>query len=452
MATSRFVPPVVGPPTPVRFPDVTHDALGNGVTVRAVSQNAVPAVTISLVVAGGTSADPVDRPGLASLVATLMHEGAGGRDAIELSDALARLGSHLDVESAPDVTVVSLTTLTRHFRAALAIVADVVQRPHLLPEDFARVRDLRRSRLKQTSQSPGAAADRGFLAAVFGDHPYGHGTLGTTRALEEASLEEARNFWMTAWTPDRATLVVVGDVTPADAVAAAREAFGAWTAPARAAAPLAAPPASRDRRILVVDRPGAPQSELRVGHTGPPRRTPLYHALVTLNAALGGQFTSRINRNLRETRGITYGARTSFDMRRMGGTFSCDTSVQGNATAEAVQEVLREIAGIRADEAIGADELAHAKDSLTRGYVRHFETAPQVARAVTLLVTHELDPDTYDRFVPAVEALTADDLAGAAQGSLRPDEATVVIAGDLEKLREPLEALGRAVEQIEPEF
>jgi len=452
MATPRFDLPVVGPPTPVHFPEVIEDVLGNGVALRAASQNAVPAVTVSLVVSGGTSADPPDRPGLSSLVAGLLHEGAGGRDAIELSDALARLGSHLDAETGSDVTVLSLTTLARHFRAALAILAVVVQRPHLLVEDFARVRDLRRSRLKQTGQSPGAAADRGFLAAVFGDHPYGHGTLGTTRALEATSLDEARSFWTTAWTPDRATVVVVGDVTPTEAFAGAREAFAGWRGSSSGAAPIAAPAASDDRRILVVDRPGAPQSELRIGHTGPPRRTPQYHALVTLNAALGGQFTSRINRNLRETRGITYGARSSFDMRRVGGTFSCDTSVQSDATADAVREVLREIEGIRADEALGADELAHAKASLTRGYVRHFETAGQIARAIALLVTHDLDAGTYDRFVPTVEALTAGDLSRAAQSALRPDEATVVVAGDLEKLRRPLEALGRDVVQIEPEF
>ena len=206
-------------------------------------------------------------------------------------------------------------------------------------------------------------ADRAILAAVFGDHPYGHGALGTTRSLEAMTLDEVRDA-LGARPGDRAraTLLVAGDVTPAASRPAAVARFGDWDGASLAAGCAVGPPAEPpDRRVRLIDRPGAPQSEVRVGHRGPPRRTPDYHALLTLNALLGGQFTSRINRNLREARAITYGARSSFEMRRAGGLFSCDTSVQADATADAVErDPARVPRGRRPRARSARTELAHA--------------------------------------------------------------------------------------------
>jgi zinc protease len=347
---------------------------------------------------------------------------------------------------------VTLTTLARHFDAAVDLLADIVRRPMMTAPDFDRVRDLRRSRLTQASRTPAAVADRAILAAVFGDHPYGHGALGTTRSIEAVTLDEVRGHWESAWGPRRATLLVAGDVEAGRVDAGARRAFGDWAGRALPLAPLAPPSAPIDRRVRLIDRPGAPQSELRVGHAGPARRTPDYHALLTLNALLGGQFTSRINRNLREARAITYGARSSFEMRRAGGLFSCDTSVQADATAIAASEILRECREVAGDDAIGADELARAKASLTRGYGRQFETAAQLARAMAHLVTFDLDYGAFDHFVPAVGRLTAADLARAAGASLHPDDAAVVVVGDLSHAGQSLESLGRDVVQTSVEF
>ena len=450
--SDRFSIPSVGAPSPVRFPHVHREVLGNGMRVWSVPHTGVPAVTVSLVVSGGTSEDPADRHGLASLVAALLTEGAGARDSIAMADAIARIGGHLSVDPAPDAITITLTTLTRYFETALGLMADIVRAPRLAGSDFDRVRDLRRSRLTQASRTPGAVADRAILTAVFGDHPYGHGALGTTRAVDAIALEDTRSWWESTWGPVRATLLVSGDVDAVRVIAGADFAFGDWAARATRPPSLAAPAAPPDRRVRLVHRAGAPQSELRVGHAGPPRRTEHYHALVTLNALLGGQFTSRINRNLREARAITYGARTSFEMRRSGGIFSCDTSVQADATAVAVTEILRECRDVAADGAIGAEELATAKASLTRGYARHFETASQLARAMAQLLTYELPDDAFDQFVPIVERLTADDVLAAARGALHPDDAAVVVVGDLDALRPSLEALGREVTETKTEF
>jgi zinc protease len=450
--------PSVGPPDAVRFPAVTRHRLDNGLAVWTISDASMPVASAALLVPAGSAQDPAELPGLLGLTGDLLDEGAGGRDAIELSEAFARLGSRLAIDISPDVAAISIGSLDRCFGDTLERLADVVIRPHFHAADFERVRDLRVNRLKQLSQAVGTVADRAFATAVFGDHPYGHGTMGTSRALEAMTLEAARGAWERWYRPSAATLVVAGGVTEDEVMRAVNaSSFGAWelarTSDANLDASERAPAlALKTPVILMVNRPGAPQSELRVGHLGPPRKTRDYHALVTLNAVLGGQFTSRLNRNLRETRGITYGARTAFDMSRSAGSFACDTSVQADATALAVREILNECQAIREPGAVAADELALAQDSLTRGYVRHFETAGQFARALVELATYDLPQDTFDRFVPEVAAVGPGDLARVGASSLRPDACAVVVVGDAAACRPSLEALGLPVVDADPEF
>jgi zinc protease len=422
------------------------------VQVWAAEYGAAPVVTVTCLIDGGTAADPADRPGLASLVSSLVQEGAGGRDTIALADAFARLGSHLEIETGTDATMLGLTTLTRHFAAAVRLLAGVVRGPHLEADDFARARDLRLSRLRLTANAPAAVADRALLSAVFGAHPYAHGALGTSRAIEATTVEETRSFWASTWRPACTTLLVAGAVDVGQAWRDVAAAFDDWQGTGVGPAPVPPPAAPADPRVWAIDRPDAPQSEVRVGHPGPARQTPDYHALVTLNAIVGGQFTSRLNRNLRETRAITYGARSSFAMRRSGGHFSLESSVQADATADAAAEMVRECHEVMREGSVTADELAHAQASLTRGYVRQFETAAHVGRAMTRLATYDLGHDTFDRFVPAIERLTVEDVTRAARAALRPDDASIVVVGDLARLRPSLEALGREVVETTIEF
>jgi zinc protease len=452
-----FEMPSVGAPEAVRFPPVVRRRLDNGLAVWTISDSSLPVVTAAIVVQAGSANDPAEQPGLVSLTGDLLDEGAGGRDAIELSEALARLGSRLAIDINPDVTGLSIGAIDRRFADTLNLLADVVIRPHLREADFERVRDLRLNRLKQLTQAAGTVADRAFTAAVYGDHPYGHGTMGTSRALEAMTLDDARRTWERLYQPSTATLVVAGGVTEDEVLQAVRaSSFSRWEGHQPPDSELAARKnpglALKTPVVMLVNRPGAPQSELRVGHLGPPRKTPDYHVLVTLNAVLGGQFTSRLNRNLRETRGITYGARTAFDMQRSAGGFACDTSVQADATAVAVREILNEYRAIREPGAVTADELGLAQDSLTRGYVRHFETAGQLARALVELATYDLPQDTFDRFVPAVTAVGPGDLTRAAEASIQPDACAVVVVGDAAACRPPLEALGMPVVDADPEF
>jgi predicted Zn-dependent peptidase len=411
----------------------------------------VPIATATLLIARGTGDDPPDRHGLASLAGDLLDEGAAGRDAIQLAEAFAALGTQLEVDVGPDATALSVTSLSRFLGPALALMFDVVARPRMEPQDFSRVRELRLNRLRQLSQSAGTMADRMYVSALFREHSYGHGALGTTASLDAITLDETREFWARMYGARTATLVVVGDVQPDDVWREASQVFATWTGSSESLPRLVKPDSHPDARIFLVDRPDAPQSELRLGHLGPPRSTPDYHALVSLNAVLGGQFTSRINRRLREEKGVTYGARTAFDFRRVAGTFSCDTSVDAGATAEAVSDILGEFETIRR-LTVPADELGCAKASLTRGYVRNFETAGQLARATAQIATHELPDDTFDRFVPAVDGVTTAHVHAAAETCIRPDDATIVVVGDASRCRKSLEGLGRPVVVTTPEF
>jgi len=235
---------------------------------------------------------------------------------------------------------------------------------------------------------------------------------------------------------------------------AAERQLGGWRAldGASILAPVPLATTSGPARVIVVDRPGAPQTEVAVGHLGPARNTADYHALVTLNALLGGQFSSRINLNLREARGLTYGARTAFDFRLHSGTFSCETNVQGDATPLVVSEILNEFEGVGGSRPAGTEELERAKSAITRGFVRQFETSGQLAHAAARLATFELPADTFDRFVPEVEAETPEAVSSAARRHVRPEDAIVVVVGDASMWRDQLVSLGRPVEDAEIEF
>ncbi|MEO7191305.1 MAG: pitrilysin family protein [Vicinamibacterales bacterium] len=451
MTVARFERPMPGQATPVRFPAITRAALPNGLALWTIGHTTVPAFTATLLLPRGTVDDPPDRPGLASLTGDLVDEGAGSRDALQLAEAFAQMGTQIEVEVGPDACSISVTALVRFLGPALHLMADVVMRPRLQAPDFARVRELRLTRLRQLSRSASTIADRAYISAVFDTHAYGHGALGQTSALEAVTLDETREFWRRAFGPRGATLSIVGDVTASDVSRTAAHIFAEWTGSGDDLEPAAAPRVRSDPRILLVDKPGAAQSELRIGHLGPPRDTPAYHALVVLNAVLGGQFTSRINRRLREDKGVTYGARTSFDFRRLAGTLSCETSVQGNATASSAADILEEF-GTIGREPVPDEELSRARASLTRGYVRNFETAGQVARAAGQLAIYGLGDDVFDDFVPTVEAMTAAEVHAAAATHVRPAEATIVVVGDAATCRESLEKLDRPVVLYTPEF
>jgi zinc protease len=442
------LPPVKSSP-PFRFPVIAKHQLANGLRVWTVEHRSVPVVTFVLLVTVGSAVDPGPRPGLASLTGDMLDEGAGERTAIEVHDALARIGASFDTEVGPDATLLTLTTLSRFCSRGLELVGDLIMRPQFDPLEFERVRQLRTNRLRQLRDLPPAVADRAFASLLYGDHPYGHLAIGTEDALQQIALEDVRTFHRDAYRPSNATLISVGDASHDDLLAEAVGAFGEWHdgAPpdpsmARRLSRALTSPTAAPARLAVVDRPGAAQSELRIGHVAAARSTPDYHALVLLNMVLGGQFVSRINMNLREHKGFTYGARTSFDFRRGPGPFQLQVSVQTAVTAAAIREALGEVQAVRTTRPITPDELELARAALTRGYPRNFETGEQIARSLAQLALYGL-PDTYfERFVPTIDALTLPDITRVAQDHVDDTRLTTLIVGDRTAVEPELMALG----------
>jgi predicted Zn-dependent peptidase len=452
IGSTRFIMPIAGAPARVTFPPVDREVLANGLRVWTIRHDTAPVVSIVLVVPVGSVHDPAALPGLTGVMADLLDEGSDRLDGIGLAEAFAGLGTELSVDVGPDVTTLSLTTLARFAEPALALIGELIRTPRLSDADLSRVREVRLTRLRQLRSSAAAVADRAFLAAVFGGHPYGHGTLGTTAALSRLTIDDVRECHRAGVQPAGATLVVAGDVDPEVVHQAAIRQLGGWEPPA-GLRPPAAPPVAPDpgARVLVVHRSGAPQTEVRVGHLGPARQAAEYHTLVTLDALLGGQFSSRINQNLREARGLTYGARTAFDFRVHAGTFSCDTNVQGDATPLVVSEILAEFDAVGGARPVTSEELERAKSSLTRGYVRRFETSAHLAHSAARLATFALPEHTFDRFVPGVEAVTPEAISAAARRDVRATDAMVVLVGDATSWRDGL-VFGRAVEDAQVEF
>ncbi len=443
------LPPPGGVPV-FDLPGVAKHSLDNSLRLWTVEHRGVSLVAALLLFPVGSAADPVARPGLAAATADLLDEGAGARPGLALHDAVARIGGRLKIGVNADATALSLLMLTKFKERGLSLLADLAVRPQMREEDFERVRQLRLSRLAQFGRDPSAVADRAFMRLAYGGgHPYGHLPIGTEEALRALELAELVSFGRSAYRPAGATLIVVGDASHAELALAARAAFGDWpvAAPTTASVPLrdrdaalASPPVSS--RLALVHRDAAAQSALRIGLPAASRGDPDYHRTHVLNMVLGGQFASRIMLNLREDKGYTYGARTSFDFRRAPGPFVMETSVQTDATAAAIQEVLAELEGICEGRPVTAPELLVAQAALTRGYPREFQTAEQVARALGSLALHGLSEDELTQFPARVSSVDAKAVTRVARKYLDPNRLLTVVVGDREAVGPSLAALG----------
>lgn len=433
--------PEPGAAKPLAFPTIEKTTLPGGMRLWTVRHAQLPIVSLMLLVQRGSASDPQEKHGLAALTADMLDEGSGERTSIEIHEAIARLGAQLDTDIASDAMLAGLTVLARFSGHALALLGDVVARPALRDDDFTRVRQLRLHRLTQLRDIPGAIADRAFIKLLYGDHPYGHAPIGTERALASATADDVRWFHARILRPSAATLIAVGDCEHDQIRRLAIEAFAGWEGHA-GDSDIDDPPPAAPPPLSVVPRPAAPQSELRIGHVAAARSTPDYHALIVANMVLGGQFSSRINLNLRGEKGFTYGARTAFDFRRRRGPFLLQAGVQTGATARAIEESIGEIAAMRGPRPATPAELGLAVAALTRGYPRSFETGEQIARAITQLALYDLPDDYFAEFVPRIEQVTTEEVTRVMARHLDPDRLATVVVGDLDAVGADLTRLG----------
>jgi zinc protease len=439
----RSAPPPIGPAPDLDLPAIVERRLGNGVPVWVASMHDVPVVQVSLVIRAGSSEDPPERPGVASFTAAMIDEGAGTRDALELADAIEYLGASLVTGSSYDATTVRLGVPVARLVQALPVMADVVQRPTFADVELERLRRQRLTSLLQARDNPAAIAATGFPRVLYGaEHRYGTPEMGTVLGNERITVGDLRAFHRAHYRPENTLVIVVGDITADRAVSLLEPAFGAWTAAGSGAPRAALPPAPQpqSRRVYLVNRPGSAQSEVRIGWIGVARDTDDFFPIQVLNTVLGGAFTSRLNQNLREKHGYTYGARSGFAMRRFPGPFVASAAVQTDKTAEALTEFFRELDAIR--QPVSDDELERAKNFLALGMPAEFETTGQLSARLQELAIFDLPRTWFDEYVDRVRAVTAADVHRVAQLYIQPDRFVVLVVGDQQAVEASVGALG----------
>lgn len=435
--------PTHGEPRPYQFPRFERRELANGLGLISVHLPGRALVSATLVLPSGAVDEPEARAGVTSLMARALTEGTKRHDAIGLTEAAERLGASLHAEAGWDGMSISVEVPAERLGAALGLAAEVATEPTFPSADVDRLRDERLNDLLQAKADPRRRADDAFVTTIYAPGTaYGRpsgGTEVTVPGLDAAALValHARRF-----DPARMTLIVGGDLDAVgeDVLSIAESSFGAW--PANATAETPGKPrveAARSERIVrVIHRPGAVQTEIRVGHVGLPRLIPDFHAVSVMSAILGGLFNSRLNRKLREEKGYTYGAGAGFDLRRGAGPFAVRAAVNTEVTVPAIEDILAEL-----DTMCGSpptrDELHAARDYLVGVFPLRFETPPAVVGAIAGLIIHGLPMDELDRYRPAIEAVSSSDVATAASSHIRPDELAVVLVGDADAILPALE-------------
>jgi zinc protease len=431
--------PVATELPPFQAPTFERVRLSNGLDVILVRKAGLPVVDVQLVVRGGASLDPPALAGRASLSTEMLDEGTERHTALELSDRIELLGADFDLRVGWDATFLSLHGLVPRLGPLLEILAEVLLESTFPETEFNRKHDERMNLLIQQRDEPRAVASKTVARAVFGrDHIYGRPLSGSSSTMAGVERESLLEYYHTL-APTHTHLVAVGQIETDDVLRDLEKLFGSWSVTATPGAPLAAAPV-QERTIHLVHRPGAPQSEVRVGHVGPARETPDYFPLLVLNTVLGGSFKSRLNMVLREQKGFTYGASSAFSFRRSGGVFSGGAAVFTDNTAETVEILLREITRVW-HEGVSPAELERARRYLALGFVRTFETTGDLAGHLADLALYDLGEQHLQTYAARIGAVTQEQVAVAARSHLKPNELSIVVVGDRERVLEPLQRL-----------
>lgn len=443
-------PPAFVPPTPSRA------RLANGLNVLHIEKRGLPTVAFGLAIKGGAALDPRDRAGLTHLTAAMLPEGTAARNSAEISEGVEFLGSHLRASAGREHVLAVSDGLASTWRDALEIMADVCLNPSFPEREFERVRANLLTDLRRVSDSPAGISARAVRGVMFGaDTPYGHPITGYERSVSETSTDDLRAHFGASFNPSAATLMFVGDISEFEALAAAESAFGGWrgvsdSAPSDAFIPPAAPPAERTT-IYLADKPGAAQSVIRTGHLTIPRRDPRFMPMQLMNYIFGGQFGARLNMNLRQDKGYSYGYMSSIDWSLGPSMLAAGGAVETDVTKEAVIETLKEFDQIRREKPISDGEFADAVDGVLRSLPSMFETQHRILDSLPRMVVHDLPDDYFVRFPEMVSAVTLADVRAAAAEMLDFAHLKIAIAGDAAAVEPGLRELGIPIVRVDYE-
>jgi zinc protease len=429
----RNDPPKAADARPLQVPVPKSFVLPNGLTVLVNERPNLPFVSERLVVKTGSGANPTDKPGLANFTAEMLDEGAGTRSSLQMADQVAQLGGSLATSSSMDASQVYAGSLKRTFPDMLGLVGDVVMHPNFPQEEVERQRASRMASLVQQREDPNRVASAVMYSALYGaQHPYGYTEIGTEASNKAMTRDDLQKFWTQNFVPNNAALIVSGQVTVDELKPLVERIFGGWAK----GTPTQAVPGdatTAKAKLVLVDKPGAPQTQLRVASIGVPRNTPDYEPILVMNEILGGLFSSRINLNLREDHGYTYGASSQFGFRRTPGPFLVATGVRTDVTGPAVAEIMKELKRMR-DSDVSQDELNLSKDSLVRSMAANFETSGDANATTANTYIYDLGSDYYSKLAPRLSAVTIQQVRDVAQKYVVPEKMVVIAVGDKAKV------------------
>ena len=442
--------------SPARFtpPRPRSLRLSSGIPVRFVRKPGVPMVAVRAVVRAGATMDPPDTPGLSNFAASMLTEGSANRTSQQISAQMEFLGAHLGVDVAREHSVVSTVALTSHWEAALDVFADSLRNAAFPDFDLKRMRERHLTDLRRVADNAGSIAARASRGLVYGPATaYGHPVSGTEDVIRGVARDDLMAHYAKLYSPANTTLIVVGDLEEADALDKLESVFGDWQGEDAPTAPsdAADSPAPTEIVVHIADKPGAPQSVIRAGHLVMPRSHPDYLAFNVLNYLFGGQFSARLNANLRQDKGYSYGYTSSISWFSGPSILLAGGAVQTAVTADAVSETIKEFHEIRSTRPATEEELTDALDGIRRGMPGQFETVSQTAQQLTRMVVHDLPDDYFDTYLDALGALTLDDIRRVATDHLDDTRLIVLVVGDRETIEPGLQALGYPVRQVDYE-
>jgi len=447
-AQVETTPPPPAAPRQLQIPKPAEKTLANGLRVIVIQKKGVPLVAARLLIKNGGEADPTNLPGLADFTASLLTKGTTTKSAEEIARGIEALGATLDTGAAWDESSADVSVMSSKLPQALGFLADVVRHPTFKQEEIDRLRQQNVDALSVAMKQPGRLASFVMTHAIFGATPYGHYLGGTPESIKRIKRDDVIAFHRNYYRPDNAILVLGGDIAPAQAFAAAQELFGGWKALAGShPAPLALTKEFPSPHVIVVDMPSAGQAAVVAGRPGLRRADPAYHLSLVTNSILGGGYSSRLNEEIRIKRGLSYGAGSSFDLRRDVGPFT--------ATVQTKNESAGEVAGLVVDELnklgttpVADDELGPRKAVLIGGFGRQLETNSGLVGRIGTLALYGLSLDEINRYISGVQAITAADIQKFAAAHLGGNDASIVIVGDAKKFLPKLQERFKNVEVI----
>lgn len=429
--------PKAGPPVTVHLPVPQTFTLANGLKVYVVEQASLPVLSAALVTRAGSVNNTVEKAGLASLTAQVMGEATTSKDVTALAEAQERIGTHIYVNASMDSAITAMVLLTQYLEPGLSLFSDVVQHPAFSPADLDRLRKERLIGIQQQTDNVSAMANRVGPRLVFGDSPYGIPGSGTTQSVTAITRDDVTGFYKDHFAPSDSALVLVGDLSLPQAHRLAEAYFGKWSGTPAPQPTVPATPEPAATHIVIVDKPGAPQTALFAFGTGVPVSTPDFQALQVMNYTLGGAFASRINMNLREQHGYTYGARSEYSFYRDGGAFSAGGLVRTNVTGDAARQLMSEIASFPTHPST-PEELKQAKEARIQSLPGAFETTYSIAGSLAGIFINDRPLDYFATLPAKYEAVTAEDVARVARQDLHPNHLIIVAAGDRARIEQQL--------------